>query len=277
MRFAALASSLLLLAVAGPATTAPIPRVLVPRARPQAKPAPQDDFLLRAAKRIAPHKFSEKNPFGPNRITEERPFAEATGSLFGLQVGITFSELHHIRAKQGVELVHVVNPDGLGSNLELVLARKEIGFGQRIELQGPALNTSIAPGQLPIGFRVAGVGLTSDLVDKESKEAVSYTAEVKVTERTFLEGASILGGVGGGLAGHLGSSGASWVAQGMSAIVPIVGVALFATSARWAWKVWHDPRKKPIDKALAVAHAASDAVRIALPLPGAIANAAITG
>jgi hypothetical protein len=239
--------------------------------------APKRDLLTRVAAKIAPHKFADHgDPVGPNRITEERPFAETSGSLFGLQVGITFSELHQIRAKKGIELVHVVNPDGAGSNLELVLARKELGkTGQRLELQGPAINTSLAPGELPVGFRVMGAALTSDVIDKESKEAVSYTAEVKVTERTVLEAATLLApGAAAGL-GRLG--GGHLLAEAFSAAVPIVGAALFYSSARWAWKVLHNPKKGKLDKALAVAHAASDAVRIAFPLAGAIGNAAITG
>jgi hypothetical protein len=282
MRSAALVVGLLL-ALGAPASSAPIGKTLLrTREAPATKKAPpphQTDWLTRAAAKIAPHKFQdEKNPFGPNRITEERPFAEMKGSLFGLEVGITFSELHQIRAKSGIEVVHVVNPNG-GSNLELVLARKEIGKGQRVELQGPAINTSLAPGELPLGFRVAGIGLTSDLVDRKSKEAVSYTAEVKVTDRTVLEGASLLGatGVGGAIAGHLGGTGARMVSEVFSAAVPVVGVILFASSAKWAWKVVHDPSKSRLDKTLAVAHAASDAVRIAFPLAGAIGNAAITG
>jgi len=229
------------------------------------KDAAQRDPLTRIAARIAPHKFDTLQA-GPNRITEERPFSEFKGSLFGLEVGVTFSELHQIRAQKGIELIHVVNPEG-GSNVELVLARKELGKKQRLELQGPAVNTSLSPGDLPLGVRVVGVGLTSDVIDHQAKEAVSYTAEVKVTERTALEAGLMTGLFGGG----------STVAELFAAAVPGISAALFVSSARWAWKTYKNPRKTRVEKGLALAHAASDGVRIVFPMTGTLANAALVG
>ncbi|MBI4822457.1 MAG: hypothetical protein HY791_39725 [Deltaproteobacteria bacterium] len=232
----------------------------------------------RLANKLQPVKHGDpKNPPGPNRVTHERPFVESKGFAFGLEFGVTVSELHQIRRKDGAELVHVVNPDG-SSNLELVLGRKELGLGQRVELQGPALNTSLTPGQLPVGARFFGVGLTSDLVDPKSHEAVSYTLEVKATERSAAELALLAApGAAAAATQALGSEAAGIVAQVFSIGVPIVGAALAVSSAYHAFKVLKSPKQSKLNKTLAVAHAVSDAVRVFFPLAGVLGNAALVG
>lgn len=246
-------------------------RARVVSARAQAR----ENKLLAFAARIAPHKFRDTGPLGPNRVTEERPFLETKGAIFGVEVGVTLSELHQVRAKEGVELVHVVAPDG-STNLELVLARRGIGHGQRVELQGPALNTSRSPGSSPVGVRFVGVGLTGDLVDPQSKEVVSYTAEVKLTERTLIEAGRVFAPALVGSVARLASSqGAHVIANVLGGAVPIISTALAVSSARWAWKVAHDPARSRFEKGTAMAHAGADAVRIVLPLAGTVANAGL--
>ena len=240
-----------------------------------------ENKILAFAAKVAPHKFApilargDTGKLGPNRVTEERPFFETKSAVFGVEVGLTLSELHQLRAEEGIELVHVIAPDG-STNFETVLARKPIGKGQRIELQGPAFNTSRTPGTSPIGFRLVGVGLTSDLVDPQSKEAVSYTLEAKLTDRTVYEAGRLLAPAAiGGLAHFAASEGAATVARVLAGSVPIVSTVLAISSARWAWHVAHDKTKSKFEKTMAVAHAASDAVRIVLPLAGTIANAGL--
>lgn len=240
-----------------------------------------ENKILAFAAKIAPHKFApilargDTGKLGPNRITEERPFFETKGAVFGVEVGLTLSELHQLRAEEGLELVHVIAPDG-STNFETVLARKPIGKGQRIELQGPALNTSRTPGTSPVGFRLVGVGLTSDLIDPQSKEAVSYTLEAKLTDRTVYEAGRLVAPAAiAGLAHLAASEGAATVARVLAGSVPIVSTVLAVSSARWAWHVAHDPKKSKFEKSMAIAHATSDAVRIVLPLAGTIANAGL--
>jgi hypothetical protein len=234
------------------------------------------------AARIAPGKVSAEQPLGPNMLTEERPIFDASGFALGLEFGVTVSELHQVRPQsgRGLELVHVVNPDGT-SNLETVLARAPIGGRQRLELQGPALNSDRSA-LLPLGARFLGVGLTSDLVDRHAQEAVSYTLEVKATERTAAEVVRWAApGVAAEAARFLGREGASGAAglaaQVMAGAVPVVGGLLAISSARWAWRVLHTPQADAATKSLAVGHALFDAARIAFPLAGAAANAALVG
>lgn len=218
----------------------------------------------------------DPDPAGPNRLTHERPIIESKGSLFGLEFGLTVSELHQIRTTEGIELVHVVNPDG-SSNLELVLGRKNIGKGQRIELQGPAINTSYTPGNMPVGARFLGVGLTSDVIDEKSQEAVSYTLEVKATERTAFELASLVapGAVAGAAELLSQSAVGAVVAEMFAGAVPIISGVIAISSARWAIKQLKDPEATTATKAFAVAHAISDAVRVVFPIAGTLGNAAL--
>jgi hypothetical protein len=233
----------------------------------------------RVAERVHPHRH-DLDGVVPQRLTEERPFFETRGMLCGLEVGVTVSELHQVRAKEGLEVIHVVAPDG-SSNLETVLARQPLGLGQRIELQGPALNTSLTPGTLPVGARFVGVGLTSDLVDEASKEAVSYTFEVKLTERSVAE-LAVLGGAGAAAkaADLLEAMGAQEgvqqvVAECFAGAVPVISALIALASARWALKLLRDPEASRLQRSFAVAHAISDALRVVFPLAGTLGNAAL--
>lgn len=242
-------------------------------------PKPAPGLVQRVVDRIERFVHGQKhgdNPLGPNRVTHERPFIESKGSLFGLEFGLTVSELHQVRVKEGVELVHVVNTDG-SSNLELVLGRKELGKGQRLEFQGPAVNTSLTPGTMPVGARFVGVGLTSDVVDPKAHEAVSYTLEVKATDRTALELASLVApGAVAEAAKALGESAVgSVVAELLAGAVPIVSGVIAVSSARWAIKQLKNPKATKATKIMAVAHAISDAVRVVFPLAGTLGNAAL--
>lgn len=236
----------------------------------------------RLAAKVHPHKLGLKDDVGPQRVTEERPFFETKGSLFGVELGVTVSELHQIRAKSGVEVIHVVNPDG-SSNVETVLARKELRAGQRIELQGPALNTSLTPGTLPIGARFVGLGLTSDLIDEASKEAVSYTFEVKLTERTAAELAKLaVPGAAAEAAKLLSEAGAAEgvahvVAEAFAGAVPVISALIALATVRWTLRVLRDPSSTKTEKALAVAHSISDGLRVLFPIAGTLGNAALVG
>lgn len=216
------------------------------------------------------------NPLGPNRLTHERPVIEQKGSFFGVEFGLTVSELHQVRVTEGIELVHVANMDG-SSNLELVLGRKDLGAGQRLEFQGPAVNTSLTPGTMPVGARFVGVGLTSDIVDPKAHEAVSYTLEVKATDRTALELASLVAPGAVAEAAQLLTENAVGhvVADLLAGAVPIVSGVIAVSSARWAIKQLKNPKATKATKALAVAHAVSDAVRVVFPLAGTLGNAAL--
>jgi hypothetical protein len=119
--------------------------------------------------------------------TQERVIGDVSGSFFGVGVGVTVSQLDLVRKNtHGLELIQVVNPDG-SSNIETVLGRLPLSHNHRIELQGPALNTSLTPGELPVGARFIGVGLTSDVTSAMDHDALSYTVEVKLTERSIIE------------------------------------------------------------------------------------------
>ncbi len=171
---------------------------------------------------IQPHKH-ESGPFASSRVTHERPFLDGSARLGGLTVGVTFSELHTIRPNNGIELIQVVDFHG-NSNIESVLWRKPLMRGARIELQGPALNTRVTGGGLPIDLRLVGVAVTGDAVDRKAHEAVSYTAEAKIhaSDLVFLVGsgtaATIAGMMGTGLTGTV----AHYVVLGCSYAIPVV-------------------------------------------------------
>ncbi len=244
---------------------------------PAAAPAPQG-WLGRWVDRLAQR--WQNDPPGPGRVTCERPFWEVVGHVFGVEVGLTLSHLHQVRKDEGTELVHVIKPDG-SSNLEWVVARLPVGAGQRLELQGPALNTSLTPGQAPLGARFLGVGLTGDL-EAHDNEAGSYTLEVKITERTVAELAALaapgaaaaavagLSGVANGVVGQA-------VTHVFAAAVPILSGALALASARRAYQTVRDPHRSKLQKGLAVAQAVADAVRVALPLAGTLASVGLVG
>jgi len=212
--------------------------------------------------------------------THERVLNDFGGSFFGIQVGVTVSQLDLVRKNtKGVELVQVVNPDGSG-NLETILARKEIGARQRIELQGPALNTSLTPGELPVGARFIGVGLTSDVTSAMDHDALSYTVEVKLNEKSVAELAA-LGGPGAAqiAADALESSATSVlgdvVGTALVGAVPVLSAALALASARRAYHVVRDPTASREMKIFQVTHAVGDAIRVVEPVTGTVINAAL--
>jgi len=214
--------------------------------------------------------------------THERVIHDIGGSFFGISVGVTVSQLDLVRKNtHGVELIHVVNPDG-SSNIETVLGRLPLSHNHRIELQAPALNTSLTPGELPLGARFVGVGLTTDVASAMDHDALSYTAEVKLTERSILEFA-ILGGAGAAdiaadaLTNIAGAGVAAVVSDTILGAVPILSAGLAVASARRAWHVLHDPTASTEMKAFAVAHTLGDTVRVFAPLAGTLINASLVG
>lgn len=212
--------------------------------------------------------------------THERVITDFGGSFFGLQVGVTISQLDLVRKNTtGVEIVQVVNPDGSG-NLETILMRKEIGAKQRIELQGPALNTSLTPGELPIGARFIGIGLTSDVTSAMDHAAVSYTFEVKLNEKSVVELAAFGGPGAAQIAADAIEASASTllgdvVGTALVGAVPVLSTALAVASARRAYHVVKDPTASREMKVFQVAHAVADAIRVVEPITGTVINAAL--
>lgn len=212
--------------------------------------------------------------------THERVMGEVTGSLFGLEVGITFSQLELVKkGTRGVEVIQVVNQDG-SSNVETVLGRHHLSSGHRIELQGPAINTSVTPGDLPLGARFVGVGVTTDVTSAMDHDALSYTAEVKLTTRSILELATLGGAGAAAIASKaleaVSTTAVAEVAAGaILGAVPVLSAVVSVNSARRAIHVCRDKTASPAMKAFAVMHALGDAVRIAFPLAGTVANAAL--
>lgn len=212
--------------------------------------------------------------------THERVLNDFGGSFFGIQVGVTVSQLDLVRKNtKGVEIVQVVNPDGSG-NLETILARKEIGKNHRIELQGPALNTSLTPGELPVGARFIGVGLTSDVTSAMDHDALSYTVEVKLNEKSVAELAAFGGPGAAQIAADAIEASASSVlgdvvGTALVGAVPVLSAALALASARRAYHVVRDPTASREMKIFQVAHAVGDAIRVVEPITGTIINAAL--
>lgn len=214
--------------------------------------------------------------------THERVIHDIGGSFFGISVGLTLSQLDLVKKNtHGVEVIQVVNPDG-SSNVETVLGRLHLHHNHRIELQGPALNTSLTPGDLPIGARFIGLGLTSDVTSAMDHDALSYTVEVKLTEKSVLE----LAALGGAGAAALAADALKEVAgNGVGAVVgdivcgavPVLSAVMAAASARRAWHVCHDPTASKEMKAFAVAHAVGDTVRVFAPVVGTLMNAGLVG
>ncbi len=225
---------------------------------------------------LQPHKHGD-GPFASSRVTHERPFLDGSVRLGGMTVGVTFSELHTIRPNTGIEIIQTVDFDG-NSNIETVLWRKILAKFLRVELQGPALNTRVTGGGLPIDLRVFGVAATGDLVDRKAHEAVSYTVEAKVhaSDLVFLVGsgtaAAIAGMMGTGVTGTV----VQTIVQGCSYAIPVVGGLIALSSLRWMQKVLHSEAPTSM-KAVAVAHTISDFARIVFPVAGTLANAALVG
>lgn len=262
-------------AAAGPARERP-----APRSRPKRKKA---SLLLRA--RIAALHLAEAfHLYHPQplhrgrspRLTEERVWFEMVGSLLGVDAGVTVSEITRVKGKNGdLELIHVVNGDGTGQNYESVLKRIPLFGGQRLEIQGPAINTV---GGMPLGFRAIGLGLTSDLFEPGQNRAVSYTAEVKLTERTLLYWAPFWApGAASAIDGALGAAGHHTVTTLVGGALPFISAALAVQSTVRAWRTFKNPNATRLQKALAAGHAVADSVRVAFPLAGTLANVALIG
>jgi hypothetical protein len=268
-----------------------------PRAAPEEAPAPRIEPAMEAAEVVLeddsylkhePHRTKveqfvtrQLDKVAPIR-THERVMTEVKGSLFGLEVGITVSQLDLVKKNtHGLELVQVVNQDG-SANVESILARKHLGVGHRVELQGPALNSSVTPGELPLGARFLGVGLTTDVTSAMDHDAASYTVEVKISEKSLLEWAA-LGGPGAAqvaadaLTGAVETGAAAVIADLVVGAVPVLSAALAVASARRAIHVVRDPTAKKAMKWFAVLHAVGDAVRVFFPIAGTLANAALVG
>jgi hypothetical protein len=214
--------------------------------------------------------------------THERVLHDVGGTFFGVQVGITFSQLDLVRKNtHGMELIQVVNPDG-SSNLETVLGRLHLSHQQRIELQGPAWNTSLTPGELPVGARFVGLGLTSDVASAMDHDALSYTVEVKLTDQSVAGLAALVAPgvadvVADALADVAGSGASAVVADAVLGAVPVLSATLAVASARRALHVCHDPTASKELKAFAVTHALADTVRVIEPLTGTLMNAGLVG
>jgi len=221
---------------------------------------------------------------GPNILTHERVVAQTSAFVGFAEIGVTFSELNQIRKHKGTELVHVVNPDG-SSNLELILSRftpkwlEKMIPGCRLGLQGPALNTT-RDGK--VGARFVGFEVTGDIETEHSKDAVSYTLEVKVTEKSVVELAKLaVPGAAAKLGELLASEGSSVVQNAIGnaflIAVPIISSAIAVVSVRNAIKVCDDAMATKEQKAFAVGHAVADCVRVVLPIPGTLMNVALVG
>jgi hypothetical protein len=216
--------------------------------------------------------------------THERVVHDVGGSFFGFGIGVTVSQLELVRKNtHGLELIQVVNPDG-SSNIETVLGRLALGHNQRIELQGPALNTSLSPGDLPLGARFLGFGLTADVTSAMDHDALSYTVEVKLTDRSVAELALLAAPGAADVAADAlatvvvgGASAAAVVADAVLGAVPVLSATLAAASLRRTVHVCHDPTASHEMRAFAVAHAVADTVRVVEPLTGTLMNAGLVG
>jgi hypothetical protein len=211
--------------------------------------------------------------------THERVLQDFSANLFGVEVGLTLSQLELVRKNtHGVEVVQVVNKDG-SSNIETILARWFFKFF-RVELQGPAINTSVTPGQSPVGARIVGLGVTNDKTSAMDHDALSYTMEVKLTEKSIAQlaasvGAGTASAVASGIASVAGSEVAKIVGDVVLGAVPVISVVLAAQSARRAYHMVRDDTASTEMKVFAVSHAIADGVRVALPLVGTLMNAGL--
>ena len=270
---------------ARPATDAKPGAAAMKRERPRTRGSKRKkSSLLLRAKVAALHLAEALHLYHPQphygqgrpRLTEERVWFEAVGSMLGVDVGLTMSEITRVRGKRGdLELIHVVSQDGIGQNFESVVKRIPLFGGQRLEIQGPAINTARG---LPIGFRAIGFGITSDLFEPGQNRAVSYTAEIKLTERALLYWAPFWApGAASAIDGVLGTAGHSTVANLVGGALPFISAGLAVQSTLRAIKTFRNPKAGKLEKALAAGHAVADAVRVAFPLAGTLANVALIG
>lgn len=234
------------------------------------KPLKAESRFDRVADKIAPIR------------THERVMQDFSAPIFGVEVGVTLSQLELVKkGTQGLELVQVVNKDG-SSNLESILWRWFFSKNNRLEIQGPAINTSATAGERPFGFRLFGAAITGDKTSAMDHDAVSYTFEVKLTDKSIAQlAASVGAGTSAAVASTIASVGGSAVAKVVGDVVmgavPVISVVLAAQSARRAFHVVRDDTASTEMKAFAVAHAIADGVRVALPLVGTLMNAALVG
>jgi hypothetical protein len=218
----------------------------------------------------------------PKIVTRESEMWTAGGDVFGVEFGFTASQLQLVKKHTGGLEVNSMQGDG-HSSIELLLARKQIGAGHRVELQGPALQASVAPGEQPLAARFVGVDITNDVVSGVDHQAVSYTIEVKITDKTLLELAADVGAGTAAKAAELllqnaaGENVAHAVGHAILGAVPIVSGVLAVLAVRRAIRVVRNHDASGEMKAFAVAHAAFDTVRVFVPLAGAIGGALLVG
>jgi hypothetical protein len=236
---------------------------------------PRGNVLTRFVDRLILKTGWLQKKLGINAITEERPFLQFGHEIAGFEYGFTASHVTSKNAKAGRELIHVVDPSG-GSNLEWVVLQKNLFAGQRFEVQGPAFNTSLEPGELPVGFRLAGVGIVANRNVPGRAESLGYTVELKANEKTVgYYGAMLLPAVAHEV-GRLWAGGWSHVvATVFSHAVPGVAAFLAIQSTRSAIRTLHSKRTRGFEKTVSVAHAAFDWVRVALPLAGTLGKVVV--
>jgi hypothetical protein len=205
------------------------------------------------------------------RWTEERPFLDLSTDFLGVDLGLTLSETERVMGGGSFEFVHVT--DGRSHNLETVLVKRPIGFGQLVELQGPALNTT---GVVPSGVRFGGIGLTSDFYEPRRQRALSYTLEAKLTQRALFYWAPFYGAKLGRLAERaIGVGTNSGITDAIATAVPFISAGLALQSCWKAFRIFRDGRSSTGTKLLAAGHAAADVTRVFFPLAGTLANAAL--
>jgi hypothetical protein len=251
--------------------------------------APEDEkgVVARTAdalvEKLHPHKHDPDNPPGPNIVTHERVLANhlTVKTPFGT-LNINTSALDTIRPQRGngTEVIQMV--DGAETGVETVIWRHPLFGGWRIEGQTFGIYTGVGPDSTGLGARAGGFGLTKDVTDPHSRETVSVTIEFKLMHDDVVRlaglvapgaAASVADAVAAGATSSIGEI----VGGALAGAVPIVSVLLAIATARWAITRIKDPEASTTDKALAVAHAIADAVRVVFPLPGVLANVALMG
>lgn len=249
-------------------------------------PAPHAENLFERVVHAVARRIGHQDPTHPQPhgiLTHERVLHSGTALVGIAEVGYTLSELNLVRRAEGVEVIQAVNEDG-SANLELVLGRfqpvwlaKILHGAGRLEVQGPALNTSLSGGQAPVGFRLFGFALTGDKGTPYSSDAISYTLELKLTDKSVAAAAALFGpGIADEILSTLGDSGAVSIGHAVADVfagaVPVVSAAIAAVSVHRAVKVCQDPSADAEKRAFVVAHAVGDVVRVILPVPGTIMN-----
>lgn len=236
---------------------------------------------------IAPHKREDGVDLpGPNIITHERVVAThfTLKTPFGT-INANSSTLDVIRPQRGkgMEVIHVVDSTsgrGEETGIETVMWRFPVGFGWRVEIQTPAVYGGPGGASGPISARIWGAGLTKDVVDNKSHETGSFTFEFKILHDDVENlAALVVPGTAQAICDAIKTGTSSGVAHAVGQViagsVPIISVLLAVSSVRWAIRRLSSPTQSPTDKAIAVAHAISDAARVVFPFPATIANVAL--